>query len=363
MRRPFIIITSTDPSSQKGGIPYAMLGYFAVFNKSNIPYKFIATHNSSSGITGKWWPLLKAIPLIVLNIRLASKKGFSIIVYSHSGPGVSLLRNSIVLFIARQYGAKTILHLHTMKVDNYLKNQLKSYLFNIAISPADRICVLTAWWKERLRSSGIKKQLTVIPNPLPKHLEKKAQKFQLDTHQLTDTIKIVSMTRIEPGKGVDVVINAMQFLPNNTQLIVAGDGSQLPYLIKIVGKLKLSERVTFTGWVYDEGKDSLFNRADVFCLPSSYDSFGMVFLEAMARGIPVVALGYGPIKDVVIDNHTGILIDRPDPKLCADAIRKIVANKKRYECMKKMSNKLVLERFSAQRVGDKIKSMLNELIE
>lgn len=157
-KSPFIIIASTDPESNKGGIAYAMHGFFSALNEKKIPYRYIVTHYNGS-IIGKWYPFLKILPTLISTIQHLRKRKFYVIVYSHAGQGISLLRKSIILYIAHLYGAKTVLHLHAADTDNYLKNPLKRWLFRRAIWPADQLCVLTAWWNTRFCEAGIKKKL------------------------------------------------------------------------------------------------------------------------------------------------------------------------------------------------------------
>jgi len=88
-------------------------------------------------------------------------------------------------------------------------------------------------------------------------------------------------------------------LPEHCILTIAGDGPLLSKYKVLVETLGLYKRVTFTGWIDGEEKENLLKEADLFCLPSTYDSFGMVFIEAMAFDLPVVAYGWGPINDVV----------------------------------------------------------------
>ena len=107
-------------------------------------------------------------------------------------------------------------------------------------------------------------------------------------------------------------------------------------------------------------KEQVISTSDIFCLPTLYDSFGMVFLEAMAYGLPVVAVDYGPIRDIIVDNYTGILVRRPEPKLCADAIKTIMKEQV-FEYMKRNSQQWVLKQFSAKNVGTKFQELIYQL--
>jgi glycosyltransferase involved in cell wall biosynthesis len=134
------------------------------------------------------------------------------------------------------------------------------------------------------------------------------------------------MTRLVEGKGIDTAIRALSLLDARYSLTVAGTGPMENRLRELAEELSLGERVKFVGWVEYEQKLDLLDEADVFCLPSRNDSFGMVYLEAMAAGVPIVALNHGPIPDVVRDGKDGVLIKDDAPLTVADGIRIATSN-------------------------------------
>jgi len=354
-----LIITGTDPATRKGGIGFALPGYLAAIDCAEIAYMFIPTYHPSA-LGGSWWWLLRALP--VLGWRLITNRlyGRRSIVYSHAGAGISLLREGIVLALSRLCGAKTVVQLHAITVDDYLRHPWKRFLFLLATFPATAIAVLTPWWRRRLTDAGINKRIFVIPNPMPVIWEEKARsRFERKEHR--EEFIVLTMTRIEPGKGVDLLIEAMPLLPDSLRLVVAGDGSQLRMLKDLVKGLGVDARVRFVGWVEDDEKQRLLDEADLFCLPSSYDSFGMGFLEAMANGIPVVALDWGPVADVVVNGRCGILIRDKDTKLLAGAIERMMDPVLRQR-MSKEARSWVIEKFVAQKIGASIRAMFEDVM-
>ncbi len=351
----FVIFTGTG-TRQRGGIGHALLGYFEAIQSVGISYVFVPTHHATAR-GGKWKFWLYAFMQIPKHILQNHKK--KIVVYGHSGPGLSLCRQSILLGFCRLLGTTTVVQLHSIKFDTYLNHSWKKYLFRLAVFPFSGIAVLTPWWHKRLSDEGVAGNLFVISNPLPKEWEQKALLgYQRAVPQ--KKITVLTMTRIEAGKGVDLLIQSMPLLPDNIHLIVAGDGNQLRMLKRLVKRIGVKDRVLFTGWVMGDEKQQLLDEADIFCLPSSYDSFGMVYLEAMANGLPVVALGRGPIKDVIVNNHTGILIKKAEEQLVADAILKMLNEKSRKQ-MGKQAQRWVLEQFSSEVIGGNILKMIDSL--
>lgn len=115
--------------------------------------------------------------------------------------------------------------------------------------------------------------------------------------------------RMAPGKGFSLAIHALAVLSKNNipaRLYVAGTGSEFPNLKNVVKKLNLGERVKFLGMVRD--MNSFFSRIDIFLCPSLHESFGLVCVEAMAHGVPVIATKVDGLPEVVSDNVTGLCV-------------------------------------------------------
>lgn len=85
---------------------------------------------------------------------------------------------------------------------------------------------------------------------------------------------------------------------------------------------ELSRRVRFLGRVRDDEKDSLLTHCDAFVAPSLYESFGIVFLEAMRRGKPTIGTRVGGIPEIVLDGRTGLLVE---PGNASDLARAMIA--------------------------------------
>jgi len=168
------------------------------------------------------------------------------------------------------------------------------------------------------------------------------------------------MTRLVPGKGVDIVLKALDYLPQRFQCIVAGEGPERVRMEEWVRNAGLADRVVFTGWVSGQEKERLWSEADVFCLPSVYDSFLMGLVEAMAHCVPVVALRTGPIAEIVDHSETGILVEDSDPRSVAAALRGL-ANPTVRGQMGEAGQKRVLEKFSITVVGERLRLLADSV--
>jgi glycosyltransferase involved in cell wall biosynthesis len=358
-RKIRLIVTGTDPNSLQGGIGAVMSGYLAAAKLAGFDVASVPTYHPTQR-SGKWFLWFRSLPSIIRLIKCGRKEGEWPVVYSHAGAGISLLREALVLLVSRISGARTLIQIHAPQVDGYLKDNLKAYLLKIALLPADMVCLLTPWWRDCVKAKGICENCVVIPNPLTLELEKTAGEWTEKGIGMKRqrVVTVLTMARLVSGKGVDVAIRAISRLPEWIRLIVAGDGNERRNLEKITKQLQIDKRVQFLGWVSGNKKTSLLKNADVFCLPSTNDAFPISLVEAMAYGVPVVAVKWGGIQDMVSDARVGFLAENNDPEEVAGLILRIACDDNLRQRMGTEAKKWVLEISSAKVVGEKLKEVV-----
>ncbi|MEJ2863539.1 glycosyltransferase [Actinomycetospora flava] len=149
--------------------------------------------------------------------------------------------------------------------------------------------------------------------------------------------RVLSVSRLVPRKGVDTVISALARLTGDAELVVAGgpaadalDGDpEVARLRSLAAGLGVADRVHFLGAVGQDTLPALYGSADaVVCVPA-YEPFGLVPLEAMACGRPVVAAAVGGLADTVVDGVTGHHVPAGDPGAVAAALDALRADPRR----------------------------------
>ncbi|MCC5877861.1 MAG: glycosyltransferase family 4 protein, partial [Candidatus Sumerlaeia bacterium] len=142
-------------------------------------------------------------------------------------------------------------------------------------------------------------------------------------------ILIVSrMNRGDRDKGVELALRAFARLPAGCQdwvCHVVGDGDDRERLEKVAGELGASERVTFHGRVSDEELSRLYKSSGIFCLPSAKEGFGIVYLEAMALGLPILGLRAAAVPEVVDHEVTGLLSEPGDVDVLAKNMEDLIS--------------------------------------
>lgn len=146
---------------------------------------------------------------------------------------------------------------------------------------------------------------------------------------------IVSVGRLVERKGFDVLIASVRRLHDSgliVPLTICGVGVEKPRLLRMVDELRLTGSVTFLEGLADEEVDQLFDRHRVFCmLPrqlrgGDVEGFGIVFLEAAARGLPSVAGASGGVADAVSDGVSGMLVDPTDVDAVVPRLRSLLSD-------------------------------------
>ena len=353
-----LILTGTDPTSNSGGIGVALRAYISSLQSNNISFESIPTYSPSSSF-GKYLLFLFTLPKIFRSIRASRRNSDICIIYSHAGANLSLFREGIVVLLSRLFGARTVMHIHAAQTISYLASPLKKYLFLTTLIGVQHVFVLTSWAKNKYLNAGVKKSITVIPNPIDLVWEHCTPKVHANPEASTRR-NILVMTRLVDGKGVDLVIDAMPYLYSDFKLNIAGTGPQLDALKTQVKKLDQENSVNFFGWVTGDTKQRLIDDADIFCHPTSLDAMPMNILEAMANGLPVVALNWGPIRELVPDGVAGFLVASDNPKEIAAAILKMKDLRIRQK-MGMEARQWVIENFSSQVIGLRLDSVFKDI--
>ena len=237
-----------------------------------------------------------------------------------------------------------IITFHTMGLTkrsvNYLENESDFRIDSELdlIKTSDAIVVPTYQEKENLILNYKSENDIYIVSP-GVDLEKFKSKNKFKSREklgLSQTSKILlSVGRLEPIKGYDVLINALSFLNISDNfdvrlLIIGGDSksqNELERLNSLKLKHGLSNQVNFLGAIDHDELPIYFSAADVFVMPSAYETFGIAALEASACNLPVIAPQVGGLKSVVKHGQTGFLSVNKSPESLTHYLEILLKNK------------------------------------
>ncbi|MHB8168962.1 MAG: glycosyltransferase family 4 protein [Thermoleophilia bacterium] len=176
-------------------------------------------------------------------------------------------------------------------------------------------------------------------------------------------LNILFVGRFDPRNGLRTMIDAFKIVKSrfdNCRLIVVGGGPLRPYYRSLVGK-GLAKDIHFAGLI-NGGRPNYYASADIYCSPCTKASFGVVLLEAMSSGKPIVASDINGYRLVMEDNRHGILVGEPNPAAFAEAILRLLNDPELRQRMGQNGRDTVMEKYSWDLVARQVEALYLELL-
>ncbi len=278
--------------------------------------------------------------------------------------------------LKERWGVPHVAMFHTLgEVKNRSRIAVRESRYRIRVErrlaqSADRIVCASQHEKQLLERlyGADPDHIAVVPCGVDLDLFKPADKQSArKALGFTDEHIVLFVGRIEPLKGVDILISAaaqLEHEPHVYVLIVGGDKraqSQVDELQGLATGLGIGQRVWFLGAVDHEKLPLYYNAADVVVMPSHYESFGLVALEAMACGTPVVASRVGGLMSTVNDGETGYLVSGRYPGPFAHRLDLLLDNAELRRSLGQAAREAV-EQFRWGNVVEAIDALYRELL-
>jgi glycosyltransferase involved in cell wall biosynthesis len=232
-----------------------------------------------------------------------------------------------------------------------------------ALQHIDRIIAVSQTTATRAASTNrlYADRLRVLPSPLDPEFPVAGN---VGAH---DGLRLLTVGRIDAAEGYKGHRETLTVLPSlqrrfpNLQYDIAGDGDGRADLERLASRLGLNGSVHFHGIVSEATLASLYGGADVFVMPSRGEGFGLVFLEAMAHGLPVVAGNDDAAGEVVRDGETGVLVDPSSSDDLEAAIADILTDSRRRAAMSAAARSRVCTVFSYEHFRTRLEEQLRDL--
>ena len=320
--------------------------------------------------------------------EVAKGQGFDVQIFPCNG---RLDKNTIrMIKDYMQTNRIRILHSHNYKSNFYARRALSNsnirwvvtshgrrsgiklslyHLLNTYITRrADRIVAVSKEIVNKMKLAGVDStKITLIENGVS------LNRFQnkIDSNSIRESLRIKKgvpvvgvVGALTEEKGHSYLLKAIPMVVQRfpeTAFLLVGDGRERPYLESMASKLGIADSVIFAGMRNDIPE--ILSMLDAFVLPSLDEGLPIALLEAQAAKVPVVATSVGAIPDVLEDGVTGILIPPKDPQAIADAMIKILSDKKLATEIAQKGFERVRDHFSSEKMGEKYITIYKELIE
>jgi len=163
---------------------------------------------------------------------------------------------------------------------------------------------------------------------------------------------VARLTRADRYKGLHLVIKSLPSIRKSipdVRYTIVGEGDEKKYLLRLAQAMDVENAVELVRGVTDSGLSQLYQESDVFVMPSLKEGFGIVFLEAMAHGKPVIAGNHGGSPEIVADGVTGFLVNYGDTWELSQKITQLLEDHELRAKMGALGRERVVREFSFAR--------------
>lgn len=311
------------------------------------------------------WPLLFRTPRFAIeSLRQAYRERPDLIIstHLHFGP--------VAQFIRQCFGTRYVLVAHGIDAW-YLKDGPRRK----ALQQADLVLAVSRYTRDQLvQEVGIDaNRIKIFPNTFAPDMFSIGPKSPqlLNKYGLSlQTPVILTVCRLERAdryKGYDQMIEAMPEILRavpGTRYLLVGKGPDRPRIEKLIAEVGVQDAVTLAGFVPDEELADYYNLCDLFAMPSKAEGFGIVYLEALACGKPVLAGNKDGSRDAIADGELGSLVDPDDVGEIAREVIRVITHQHShpYIYQPELLRKRVIELFGFSTFKHTLTRYLDDLV-
>lgn len=270
------------------------------------------------------------------------------------------LSGVIAVILGKIYKIPVIVTEHAEIIDKHkggghfraLKNSLKIILAKFALNNAQLLVLVSISLQEYLESLGINNKIIIVPNVVNTELF-----YPMHINKISKTKKILFVGMLTPIKGIPYLLKAINLIKNEREdfvLDIIGEGIFRKEYENLANELDIPELVRFHGRKNKEETANSMQECDFLVLPSLYETFGVVLIEAMACGKPVISTLNGGQGEFVNDRN-GILVPAENPEALAKAIEYMLEHYQDYDDM--LISHEIKNKFSYETIGKSLQEI------
>ncbi len=292
-------------------ISYKKPKFKNLVKKKNIKYFFKKNANSN-------WILKNYFSLVSLYKILVRYKREDTVIFALSNLQFCILCSKILRFKVVSVNSAPIDY---FKYDPSPVDYIKLFIKSLIYPLSDLIISNSKNSAYKLKKKLLfKAKIISLPNPIDNPNNKKSK---------YGSKNLLYIGRLSKEKGIYQLIKGFEIFTknnNNFKLLIVGDGSQKPIIEKYLKARKLNEKIILKKWTHNTAK--YYKEAKLFILPSFFEGFGNVLIEALSYGLPCLSTNTDGPKEILENGKFGLLIKNNHPKTISNGIIKIIKNYK-----------------------------------
>ncbi|MGE5583254.1 MAG: glycosyltransferase family 4 protein [Bacillota bacterium] len=220
--------------------------------------------------------------------------------------------------------------------------------------------------RQILLGYGVTNPIRVIPNPvdLSRFPGKDGAAIRQEYHLGAEKL-LINIGRIAPEKNLGLLLHSFRAMllktaPGSLKLMIVGDGPELNNLIRLAGNLDLKDQVIFTGLVEPERVPHYLAAADLFVMTSTTEVKPLAQLEALASGLPIVAVRAAGANDTIIHGENGLLVPEKIGAI-SEAVLNLIFDEQRYRDFQKKA-RLTAAGYSYPKIAGEYLSLFRQVL-
>jgi glycosyltransferase involved in cell wall biosynthesis len=315
----------------------------------------VSTHRNGSAFT-KIVAFARGLLHFVFELMLHRPQ----LVHVHTSAHGSFVRKSMLALIANAARVPVVLHVHGSEFHRFYRESPRPVrsLMRHTLTSSAAVVALGSAWAEALREIAPDARIISVPNAI--------RPARAVSHDVPGPIRVLFLGEVGDRKGTFTLLDAWAKASteaaggDEARLVIAGDG-EVERARNRVSELGIGDHVDVLGWVEPERAAALLDSVQILVLPSRSEGQPMAVLEAMARGICVVASDVGGIPEL-IGNGCGVVVQPDDPAQLAAAIRLVLAERATRERLGHAAQQRILRDFDVDVVSRRFDTLYNEIV-
>lgn len=274
--------------------------------------------------------------------------------------GKAFFKDFIVVRMLKSMGCKVIAHYHNKGVSVYQSKWVYNFLYKRFFSNLKVILLAENLYKD-IDKYVKREDVYICANGIPNSCKK-----ELEARRNNAVPHLLFLSNLLISKGVIILLDALKILKEKEYTFVCqyvgGETSEMSAIqfAEEAEKRKLNDMVAYVGRKIGEEKNTFFQQADIFILPTINECFPLVILEAMEYKLPVISTNEGGIPDIVKDGENGLICEKQNPDSLADCIAKLLDDEELRVKMGNAGYKKFCREFTLQRFEHRMVEILSQ---
>lgn len=310
--------------------------------------------------------LFSFINIIYSVVKISLARRFDICYVSLTASGPAFYKDLIVVGILKLFRNNIIYFFHNKGVSNASKNPIKHLLYGFVFHNTKSI-ILSSYLYPDIKRYVRSDSVFYCPYGIP--ISDRSDRFSPLTSEPDVRCRLLFLGNMMLQKGVLVLLDACKVLKESNiafECHFVGGWTDITEteFEEYLQKSELTECVTAHGPKYNEEKLSFYKNCDIFVFPTfyHYETFGLVNLEAMQYGLPIVSTAEGGIPEAVIDGENGFLVPQQNAKVLAEKLKLLITDTQLRRKMGSAGQRMFYDRFTVDKFEKNVKDILFKAI-